>query len=260
MKKLSRQQCDAVQGPNDEQPESDGVVQPMQSLCKKHRQILHRVSATFSRLSVPTPTPYRVVVLDLDNTLVHSVDAAGTASVLQRIASDGIGASVVCPVATVCRKLLVFLRPYLIHFLLQIRAHCDKLLIWSAGEETYVLDVVHRVIQPFLPLHGRPNNQFFDAIFARPSCLQSVVSYGSMKDLRLVRDHLSACGNDFSRRPLKIAMLDDIPSYGEQSIGVIVPVTPFYASIHSLASDDALESAGNAIFETFNENHSGGAQ
>lgn len=182
----------------------------------------------------------KVVVLDLDNTLIHSVERTASASILRHVASDSLGMPMLCPVATVAGSLLVFFRPYLIPFLLQLRAHTDVLVVWSAGQATYVQDVINRVILPFLPTH---TGIFFDAIFTRDDCSKSLTEFGNMKDLRYIQHHVYG-----AKHATDITLIDDCLQYNAQVVGRVVNVPAFYSSIKSLASDETLRLCGNDIF------------
>jgi len=143
----------------------------------------------------------RLLILDLDETLIHSVDQYVPKKSTVKV-----------------DHWYVYPRPGLIPFLRDISA-LYYLAVWSAADELYVNSIISKVI---------PNDIIFEFIWDRSRCTKRIdidtkVSYYE-KNLKKVKK-LNYSLDD-------IIIVDDIPENASRNYGNLITVKPYYGETY----------------------------
>jgi hypothetical protein len=153
-----------------------------------------------------------IVVLDLDNTLIHSV-------------TKDVAECIHKPADLIFSDIYVYFRPYLAAFLNELKSKFNRIGIWSFGTDDYVNKIasVLGIEFEFIysinnPPPGKQPNDF--------SCKELIY---------IEQNHM--CNAAF--------MIDDRPINGSKNIEKFINIRPFY--IHMYFSDKELYEAYNEL-------------
>jgi len=166
----------STRGSNGNTPQRSNATTPVRQFPPQNSVI---VGSEPSKQTPPSrqSLPRLAVVLDLDETLVHTTDISGQYSSAQHGSPALRSAQPESFVVTVNGEtLLVRKRPGVDEFLAQAAALFD-LYVYTAGEEDYAAEVLSKL---------DPSGRIFRSHFYRSSCIHNVSSGEYLKDLNIV--------------------------------------------------------------------------
>jgi hypothetical protein len=141
-----------------------------------------------------------IIILDLDNTLIHSLEPERGGSKNDQALIDSISRP---PDFTIDAKTYtynVYKRPYVDDFLKYVTHKFDHVIVWSAGTDTYVKLIVKklfdgaRIKQPFM-------------VLTRKDC--DTTPEGSRKNMHTLKRRLAKLGMLYDHN--QVLFIDDLP-------------------------------------------------
>lgn len=156
-----------------------------------------------------------VLVLDLDNTLIHALeqykfgrkasgedDKVNEQKAIEKLAEKGIKADF--EIASGGDAFSVYKRPYVDSFLRYSFANFDYVIIWSAGTKVYVHRIVEKLFEKF---KTKP-----DMVLTREDCEKHIDVDGSStckKNMCKIRRRLAKLGEQYDHN--RVLFIDDLP-------------------------------------------------